>query len=237
MSEVRDQILGAIRRSLKRGPLTGAAAAEAEARLSGHPRSTVPARSRRDHAGQVSLFADMAEAVAATVQRVATPEDVPQAVSEYLKGENLPARVRLAPDPALDACAWDRVPTLEVSRGASDGGDDVGVTGAFAGIAETGTLMMLSGPAHPTTLNFLPETHVVVLQESQVVGSYEDAWDKVRVRAPAGDGAANRLDLPRTVNLITGPSRTADIEQTLYLGAHGPRRLHIILVHGAKTDA
>ncbi len=237
MSETRDQILGAIRRSLKRGPLTGAAAAPAEARLAGHPRSTVPARSQRDHAGQVALFADMAEAVHATVQRVPTLADVPQAVSAYLKGENLPARVRLAPDPALDACAWDRVPTLQVSRGASNGSDEVGVTGAFAGVAETGTVMMLSGPEHPTTLNFLPETHVVVLPESEIVGAYEDAWDKVRVR-PSGDrGGASGPDLPRTVNLITGPSRTADIEQTLYLGAHGPRRLHIILVHGAKTDA
>ncbi len=237
MNETRDQILGAIRRSLKRGPLSGAEAAEAEARLAGHPRSTVPARARRDHAGQVSLFADMAEAVNATVQRVAALGDVPQAVSDYLKGENLPARVRLAPDPALDACAWDQIATLEVSRGASDGRDEVGVTGAFAGIAETGTLMMLSGPEHPSTLNFLPETHIVVLQESQVAGGYEDAWDKVRVRVSGQGGDADGSLLPRAVTMVTGPSRTADIEQTLYLGAHGPRRLHIILVHGAKTDA
>ena len=91
--------------------------------------------------------------------------------------------------------------------------------GAFAGVAETGTLIMRSGPNHPTTLNFLPDTHIVVIRKSQVVGTYEDAWDRLR------EG-----DMPRTVNLITGASRTGDIEQTIFMGAHGPRRMHIVLV-------
>jgi len=95
-----------------------------------------------------------------------------------------------------------------------------GLTTAFAAIAETGTLMLLSGPHGPTTLNFLPSTHVVVLFESQVTGAYEDAWDLLRALP----------DMPRTVNLITGPSRTGDIEQTIYLGAHGPLNLHVVLV-------
>ena len=79
---------------------------------------------------------------------------------------------------------------------------------------------MKSGPEHPTTLNFLPDTHVVVLLASQIVGSYEDAWDRLR----------DVDSMPRTVNFITGPSRTGDIEQTIFLGAHGPRRMHIVLV-------
>ena len=80
--------------------------------------------------------------------------------------------------------------------------------------------MMKAGPEHPTTLNFLPDTHVVVLLASQIVGSYEDAWDRLR----------DVDSMPRTVNFITGPSRTGDIEQTIFLGAHGPRRMHIVLV-------
>jgi L-lactate dehydrogenase complex protein LldG len=83
--------------------------------------------------------------------------------------------------------------------------------------------MLLSGPTHPTTLNFLPEVHIVVLRAADVVGPYENAW--ARVRTARDNGA-----MPRTVNFVTGPSRTADIEQTIQLGAHGPRRLHIILV-------
>src|SRR3546814_17374947 len=93
--------------------------------------------------------------------------------------------------------------------------------GAFAGIAETGTVMMASGPDAPITLNFLPENHVVVLRASQVAGTYEEAWQRLRE-------ARGRGVMPRAVNLITGPSRTGDIEQTILLGAHGPRRLPAI---------
>ena len=89
--------------------------------------------------------------------------------------------------------------------------------------------MLCSGPAGPTTLNFLPETHVVVLRADQVVGPYEEAWDLLR----SARGAAG---LPRTVNFVTGPSRTADIEQTIQMGAHGPRRLCILLVDDDGGD-
>ena len=99
------------------------------------------------------------------------------------------------------------------------------LTPCLAAIAETGTLMLVSGADTPTTLNFLPDTHIVVLRAGQVVAGYEDGWDLVRARA-GGDPAS----WPRTVNLITGPSRTGDIEQRIQLGAHGPRRLHVVLV-------
>ncbi|MEZ5579927.1 MAG: LUD domain-containing protein [Candidatus Competibacteraceae bacterium] len=73
--------------------------------------------------------------------------------------------------------------------------------------------MLLSGPhSPPTTLNFLPDTHIVVLRADRIVGAYEDAWDLLRARG---------LGMPRTVNFITGPSRSADIEQTVQMGAHG----------------
>jgi L-lactate dehydrogenase complex protein LldG len=93
--------------------------------------------------------------------------------------------------------------------------------------------MLASGPSGPTTLNFLPETHMVVLKARDIAGCYEDAWDRLRaVQGTAEDGAL----LPRTVNMITGPSRTADIEQTIQLGAHGPRRLCILLVDDSLAD-
>jgi len=81
----------------------------------------------------------------------------------------------------------------------------------------------LSGPANPTTLNFLPDNHIVVLKRADLVGDLESLWSRLRQRFGAGT-------LPRTVNLITGPSRSADIEQKMLLGAHGPRRLHILIV-------
>ena len=140
------------------------------------------------------------------------------------------AAVRMAPDPGLEALPWDGQALLDVARGPAVEPDQASVTAALAGVAETGTLVLHSGATAPTTLNFLPETHIVVLDAAAMVGAYEEVWDRLR----AAGGAA---PLPRTVNLITGPSRSADIEQTLQLGAHGPRRLHIILVdHDEAPD-
>jgi L-lactate dehydrogenase complex protein LldG len=116
-------------------------------------------------------------------------------------------------------------PLLAIRRGRAEPGDAVSLTPCLAAIAETGTLLLVSGAHTPTTLNFLPDTHIIVLRAGQVVASYEDGWDLVRARSKDGPGG-----WPRTVNLITGPSRTGDIEQRIILGAHGPRRLHIVLV-------
>jgi L-lactate dehydrogenase complex protein LldG len=227
MANGRDAILGAIRRGRKRGPLDGDAAAALEARLARPQRNLIPQQGQADGAARLELFVAKAEAVAATVARVPGPAAVPGAVADYLKSENLPARLKMAPDPGLDAIPWDSQPMLEIARGKAEDADEVGLTGAFCGVAETGTLILCSGPEHPTTLNFMPDTHVVVLRAADVVGAYEDAWDMLRRQT-----TANGDLLPRNVNMVTGPSRTGDIEQTIYLGAHGPRRLHIVLVDG-----
>ncbi len=216
----RDAILGALRRSLKRQAGDDAAV---EARLKAYERGPVPARAQLEPTAQVDLFQAMAEEHAASLTRVASAQEVPGAVAAYLKAHNLPQRLRAAPDPELDALPWETQSLLTVERGRAEAEDTASLTGAFAGIAETGTLMLLSGEDAPTTLNFLPDTHIVLLKASQVVGPYEEAWDLVR--AKFGPDA-----MPRTVNMITGPSRTADIEQTIQLGAHGPRRLHIVLI-------
>ncbi len=215
MTDARSQILGLVRRA--RGERADPAAVDA--RLAARRPNLIPARAQLPHPEQVALFLKMAAEAACTIDRVGADADVPDALAAYLAAQNLPAEVRVSP--SLAGLPWDRRPTLAVRPGRADPADTVSVTGAFAGVAETGTLMMLSGPEHPTTLNFLPDTHVVVIRASQVVGTYEDGWARLR---------AERGSMPRTVNLITGPSRTADIEMTLYMGAHGPRRLHVILV-------
>ena len=224
MSDARSQILSGIGTSLGRTPGEAQRAA-ARDRIAAHARNLVPARAQLDHADQVRLFEQMALEVSATVVRLPSLDAVPDAVAEYLAAHNLPAELRAAPDPSLDAIPWDRRPTLTISTGRARDSDAVSLTGAFAGIAETGTLMLVSGAERPTTLNFLPDTHIVVLKREQVVGGYEDAWDRLRAQTGAFEGG-----MPRTVNMVTGPSRTGDIEQTIQLGAHGPRRLHILLV-------
>jgi L-lactate dehydrogenase complex protein LldG len=180
------------------------------------------ARADLPQAQKVDLFCQWAEANNATVARVARSE-VPGAVVAYLAGNNLPAQAALAPSPLLDDFDWGSQPILALRPGPAQPDDQTGITGAFAGIAETGTVVTASGPDHPVTLNLLPDTHVVVLRERDVLGGYEDVWERLRQRY-------GKDRMPRTVNTITGPSRTGDIEQTIELGAHGPRRMHIVVV-------
>jgi L-lactate dehydrogenase complex protein LldG len=233
-ADSRDRVLGNLRRALKRGPADVAAAAVVRHRLEDHRANTIPARAAAlDHEGQVALFVAMAEEVAATVVHVASLHDVPDAVADYLAAHNLPSRLVVTPDPALDKVPWDRRPTLEPRPGIAAADDLVGVTASFAGIAETGTLMLISGPESPTRNNFLPDHHIVVLRAEQIVPSYEEGWSRLRALRTLKEG---HFTMPRTVNFITGPSRTADIELKIELGAHGPRRLHIVIVDEPPGD-
>jgi L-lactate dehydrogenase complex protein LldG len=235
MSSGREQILGGIRKALKRGPVDAAKAAELRTRLANPVRNLIPKRAESlDPPAQIDLFVAMAEEVQTTVVRVASLADVPDAVASYLAAENLPAELAMSPDPALDTIPWSERPLLRLRRGKAEPGDQVSLTPCFAGIAETGTLMLTSGAATPSTLNFLPDTHIVVVRADQVVPTYEEGWTRLRARqrSETGDGA-----MPRTVNFVTGPSRTGDIEQRIQLGAHGPRRLHIVLVDGSAKPA
>ena len=223
MSEARERILASIRGSLNRGRLDPNTEAELRARIAAHRRNPVPARATAlDHRAKVDLFVAMAEEVQATVVRVDTLAAAPEAVARYLAAENLAADLVLAPDPGLDSIPWEDRPLLRIRRGRAEATDKVSVTGCQAAVAETGSLMLISGPQTPTTLNFLPDTQIVILRAGQVLATYEDAWERLRQENPE--------NLPRTINFITGPSRTADIEQHIELGAHGPRRLHIVLV-------
>ena len=213
MSAARTDIIAGIRRSLRRGQLDPQTEAELRARVAAHRRNLIPARATTlDRASRIDLFVAMAEEVQTTVTRVPSAAAVPEAVARYLAAENLPAELVMAPDPSLDDVPWETRPLLRIRRGRAEPEDAVSLTPCFAAVAETGTLMLLSGPQSPTTLNFLPDTHIAVVRADQVVATYEDGWDRLR---------ADRA-LPRVVNFITGPSRTGDIEQRIVLGAHGP---------------
>ncbi len=216
----KEQLLGSIRRSLHRGALSDEQTAPLRQRLASHPRHLIPARSQIDRAAQIALFIANVAKEYGTVIRVPAADAVPAAVADYLAAQNLPARIVMAPHPALRAIPWSERPLLEIHEGHSGPLDPVSVQHGFAGVAETGTLMLPSAPERPTTLNLLPDTAIVVLSASRVVGPYEDAWDLLREEG----------GMPRNVMLVTGPSRSADIEQTLELGAHGPRNLHIVLI-------
>ena len=218
MSASRDRIFSDIAKVL--GPRVQARMAEAERRIASPRAGVIPARGQGD---KLAVFTAEALLADATIDEARGAPEVPALVAGYLAGHSVAPIIKAAP--GLKTFPWRQ--HLEVAFGAADPADAVGVSGAFAGIAETGTVMLLSGPECPTTLGFLPETHIVVLNAGHIVGAYEDAWARLRVERPNA--------MPRSVNWITGPSRTADIEQTLFLGAHGPRRLHIVIVRDQEA--
>ena len=223
MSGPRDQVLTAIRSALGRRALPEQATAALDRRLAQPTVNVVPARGQLPLAERIELFASEAQRVNATIARLPDLEAVPAAVMAYLRQANLPAAVRAATDPLLQGVPWSSEALLQVGYGRAEAEDMVSVSAAFAGVAETGTLMLVSDAHNPVTLNFLPENHMVVLPVTRIVGAYEEAWQRLR-------GVLGHRKMPRAVNWITGPSRTADIEQTLLLGAHGPKQLHILLV-------
>ena len=208
----RDVILSRIRRGLEGAPRP--------ARPQAH---TVPMRGAGEANQRLATFIAEAERAGATLQCLEAEAAVPVALATHLKKQGSGVRVRLAPSVA--GLHWASAPGLETETGAPEDGDGVGVSRAFAGVAETGTLVLLSGADNPTRLNLLPLVHVVVVAAADIVGAYEDAWRMLR-ESRAGEAPM----MPRTVNWITGPSRTADLEQTLLMGAHGPKELHILIV-------
>ena len=216
----RERVLGAVRAALRRDPAEAAARKkEVEARIAARE-----AHVRPPVEGDLAArFAEKAVLAASTLATIEGIDHVSKAVADYLDEHGLGREIVATSDPLVEQIRWSN--EFAVARRVADAGDRVSVTGAFAGVAETGTLVFVSDRPTPTTLNFLPETHVAVLARARLVAHLEDVWTKVR---------AELAGPPRTVNFITGPSRTGDIELQLELGAHGPRRLHVILVdaHG-----
>ena len=168
----------------------------------------------------VSRFKERCIALMSTVDEVGSLAEVPRAVASYLKGKNLPTGGACWPEFAeLD---WTDA-GLTIEARPSHGDDKLGITGAFCALAENGTLMLLSGENTHATTSLLPENHVAIVAASRIVRTMEDGWDLLR---------RERGVLPRQVNFVSGPSRTADIEMTLVLGAHGPFRVHVIVLGG-----
>lgn len=217
----RDAMLARIRSKVSKGNEEARRAA-VDAHLNAHPRNLIPARGQGDDEHRLRVFTEMMQAVGGSVEVVNDINDVPHAAADYLRNNNLPAELRRGHDAVLAKLPWHRG-MLEVAVGRAEESDRASITRAFAGVAESGTIIQISGPDNPTTLNFLPEAHVVVLEAENIFASYEEAWSKLRNQM--GEGV-----MPRTVNMISGPSRTADIEQTIVRPAHGPKNMHVIIV-------
>lgn len=223
----REQILAKIRAGLGHEYDDGERRAAARAYIAGHERHLIPERGRLPRPELLAQFRALLEGQSAAVLTAEGPASVPRVVARYLIDSKLPPRVRTGVDPWLNALPWAESKDLEIVKGPAEASDPIGLSHALAGVSESGTLILASGADNPVTLTFLPETHVIIVGEDDIVGSLEDGFDHVRARFGKGR-------LPRTLNLVSGASRTADIGGRIVIGAHGPRRLAVVIVKNAK---
>jgi L-lactate dehydrogenase complex protein LldG len=221
-SSARERVLGRVRAALGKPGPDATELAQAQAYIDAHARGPMPAFD----GDRISRFIKRASDMESTVARIGRREDIPAAIATYLGAlEFAPA---LAFQKSLSGVCWPEFADLDWTREGLTvearptlGDDRLGITGVFCAIAETGTLVFVTGADTPTATTLLPDTHVAVVPTGRIVDTMEDAFALVR---------NERGRLPRAINLISGPSRTGDIEQTIVLGAHGPFRVHILVM-------
>jgi L-lactate dehydrogenase complex protein LldG len=224
----REAILARVRKALRKSASEGAGRADAERHVAKHSRGPQPGIGP----DLITAFIERAIHMESTVERIASRSAIPRAVANYLDALELPAAI--VEQKSHNGVCWPEFADLDWSAAGlsiearpTQGQDRLGITGCLCAIAETGTLAFIPGPQMPTATTLLPDTHVVVLRASDVVATMEDAFTRVR---------AAKSRMPRAINFISGPSRTGDIEQTIVLGAHGPYRVHILLLDPTASD-
>jgi len=215
----REAILESIRRRLDVDPQDAGRKKLIERRMAAHARNTVPARATGASAELVAEFETMLGRVQGTTVHVNDLQEVPAAIARYLHGT--PADICISSEVEQMNLPWDTAPELQLVPWRPGTSFEVCVTGCAGAAAETGTIAVASSADNPLTQSFLGDRHIVILHRRQIVGSYEEIWDGLRVGSP-----------PRHVTFISGPSCTGDIEMILEYGAHGPRDLHVIIVDG-----
>lgn len=192
-----------------------ARAAAIKEHLSSCKRGVVPAYTDNF----LDRFISKNENVAATVNCIKNISELSAAVYEYLTDNQIEPNLVAAPTDLLKQVDWQK--EIKIEHRPAQGSDITTLTQAYAGVAETGSLVLCSDKDSPTTLNFLPDNNICIIHQSNIYPCMEDIWALLRKQ---------NKEMPRAINFITGPSRTADVEQTIQLGAHGPRRLHIIIL-------
>lgn len=219
---VRVAVMARVRSALGVSDDRAAAQAAAASRLAARPVGPRPTPA----GDPIERFAARALELSSTVERLARVEQVPSAVARYL--ESLDLAPALAAQRTRRGVCWPELGTLdwtgaglEMEPRPARGDDRLGVTGAFCAIAETGTLVLVTGAATPSSTMILPDTHIAVLRADRIVEGMEEAYALLR---------DERASMPRGVHFVSGPSRTGDIEQTIVLGAHGPFRVHVVVV-------
>jgi len=177
----------------------------------------------------IDIFLSKLSASAASFQSIDSLSLVPELLLQYAEQQDIEKTVVSNINTLLSdkdkGVIWPE--ELETIEAPASGCEKMGLSYASAGIAETGSLVLCSSKQNPTSVNFLPDHHIVILNEEDICPNIERMWEKLSLKAGK---------MPRAVNIITGPSRTADIEQTIQLGAHGPRNLHLMLLSKGIDD-
>ena len=212
----RENILARIRtQSGKAGVTTDGDLAAVRAHISMHERGPLPTFAMHD---PVQHFIEECARLTTTIIEVAGLADVPREVARYIASASLQPRCTGWLEFAL--LDW-QASGIQYDNRPANGDDLIGITGCFCAIGETGTLLLLGAPDTPKSTALLPETHICIVKKSRMVPTMEDAFQLMR----------NELgEPPRATFFVSGPSRTADIEQTIVIGAHGPYRVHIVLI-------
>src|SRR5215831_15076334 len=222
MTAEREADLGRVRAALGKHGRDARAVADAQAVIEAHAHGP-----RQQMTPDVlARFLRRATDMESTIERIGGRGEIPAAVARYVDALELPPA--LAQQKSHRGVCWPEFGDLDwaaagltVEARPTTGDDRLGITGAFCAIAETGTLVILSGAGTPSATTLLPDTHIAVLHANRVVPGMEEAFALIRRELGR---------LPRAMNMISGPSRTGDIEQTIVLGAHGPYRVHILVL-------
>lgn len=210
----RSEVLGRVRGALEKSGNTGRSdPKELELALAARQPGVRPAISP----ATVALFRAKAEANLITIHDLHALEEVPAKVGAILDAAQLPHDISVAP--ALLGLSWPQAMAVRAQKARID--ERLTVSMATAAIAETGSLVLCSGDSGPSSLSYAAEQHVIVLKQEDIAGFLEEGVAKVRVR--------NSL-WPRAVNVISGPSRTADVAGIVVRPAHGPKAVHLLLI-------
>jgi L-lactate dehydrogenase complex protein LldG len=214
-SAARKAIFSRIRKAHNRPDQATRSEREAVAAyLSAHPAGPRPGIGE----DLVTRFTEQAIRMSCTLEEVGQMAEVPAAVARYLASLKIVGKAIAWK--TLDHLAWSEA-GLEIEFRPPTSHDLTGITGVFCAVAETGSLLLLSSRDCYASASLLPETHIAIVMKSRIVANMEDAFALIR---------AEHGELPRATNFISGPSRTGDIEQPIVLGAHGPYRVHVIVV-------
>jgi len=223
MTDTRRVILNSLKDRLERSANSRksieAMQAEVDDRLADPPTHPLPARGRCMGEERTSLFIRMAKEAGAEVERIASASLLPERLSLLLEGWGLNQGLLAATDPMLIALPWAAA-GITLRHGRASSMDQVSIAVAYAGVAETGSLLLVATPQSPMSIHLLSDLHVVLLPVSRLFGTMEEAFVHLRRETPG---------LPSASMFVTGPSRTADIEQQMQLGAHGPRELRVYI--------